>query len=92
MEQGDRLQYACGHWLVAGEFGIQDAHAQGIVRERCGDCKRRLHAAAPALLEALERLLGFVNTQGMSSARLIETIDAEAQARIAIESTKGASN
>lgn len=43
-----------------------------------------LHAAALVLLEALEDLLGFVNTQGMTGSRTEATLKAESQARAAI--------
>ncbi len=52
LHKGERVQWACGHWLTAGTYGIQDV--SDIPSKRCGDCKRRLRDAAPALLEALE--------------------------------------
>ena len=54
MKKGERLQYACGHWLVAGEFGIQDDSVQDVPTKRCGPCRDQLRDAAPHLLEVLE--------------------------------------
>lgn len=54
MDKGDRIQWACGHWLVAGTFGIQDDSIRDVPRRRCGPCRDRLRDAAPQLLEALE--------------------------------------
>ena len=56
MEKGDRIQYACGHWLVAGSFGIRDDTVLDVTTKRCGECQRRLQDAAPQLLEALEQI------------------------------------
>jgi len=56
MEKGDRIQWACGHWLVAGEYGIQDDSVKDVPTKRCGPCQNRLREAAPQLLEALEAI------------------------------------
>ena len=68
MNKGERLQYACGGWLVAGKFGIQDAYAKERTKGLCGECWRRTHDAAPELLEALKKILfrteGLLATEG----------------------------
>ena len=57
MEQGERIQYICGHWLIAGQSGIQDDSVKDVPTRNCGECRRRLQDAAPQLLEALEILV-----------------------------------
>jgi hypothetical protein len=54
MKVGERIQYACGHWLVAGTFGIKDDTVKDVPNKQCGECRRRLQDAAPNLLAALE--------------------------------------
>ena len=56
MNKGERIQWACGHWLVAGEYGIQDDSVKDVPTKRCGPCRDRLRDAAPQLLEALEEM------------------------------------
>lgn len=56
MKKGDRLQYSCGHWLMAGESGIQDDYAQEITRKTCGECWRQLREVAPQLLSTLKQI------------------------------------
>ncbi|KKL99783.1 hypothetical protein LCGC14_1811040 [marine sediment metagenome] len=91
MEKGDRLQYACGHWLVAGEFGIQDASVKDVPTKRCGECQRRLQDAAPALLEALENIMPLAQTGFSAMARSEQGAEIQAilrAARRAIEAAK----
>ena len=54
LKPGERIQYACGHYLVAGSFGIQGASVADVPKRRCAACDRRLRDAAPDLLAALE--------------------------------------
>ena len=62
MKQGERIQYSCGHWLVAGEFGIQDNSVKNVPIRRCGECQRRLQDAAPELLAMLGRGIALVKS------------------------------
>ena len=59
LEAGARVQYACGHWLTAGSFGIKDV--SDIPAKWCGRCQQRLRDAAPEMLEILKGL----NRSGM---------------------------
>ena len=54
LQPGERVQWACGHWLTAGSFGIQDV--SDIPAKRCGHCVRRLQELAPEMLRVLEGL------------------------------------
>lgn len=60
MKPFDRIQWGCGHWLVAGKFGIQDDSVKDVPIRRCGECQRRLQAAAPQLLATLGRGIALV--------------------------------
>jgi hypothetical protein len=89
MEEGERIQYTCGHWLVAGQFGLQDAYAREATAGSCGECERRLRDAAPALLEALEKLtkLGTV-WEGPQEGAIIVGPQGWEQAQAAIAKAK----
>lgn len=56
MKEGERIQYACGHWLTAGHYGIKDDSVKDVPNKRCGPCLRRIEHAAEDLLEALEAM------------------------------------
>lgn len=89
MNKGERIQWACGHWLVAGKYGIQDDSVKDVPTRRCGPCTDRLHRAAPALLEALEKIRGIAAasldspTTSRTPVGALLTIKDEARAAIA---------
>ena len=87
MKPGERLQYACGHWLLAGTFGIQDDSVKDVPNKRCGPCRKRLEGAAPQLLEALEEL---VDIAGCSHYKNQAPRCSYCKARAAIERAKEA--
>jgi hypothetical protein len=66
LNKGERIQYSCGHWLVAGSFGIQDV--SDIPAKLCGMCQRRITDAAPQLLEALKEAEVYLEDGALNTA------------------------
>jgi len=63
MKPGEQIQYACGHWLTAGAFGIQDESIKHIPTKRCGPCSKQLRDAAPDLLAALKQMTAWLRDE-----------------------------
>ena len=87
LKPGERIQYACGHYLVAGSFGIQGASVADVPKRRCAACDRRLRDAAPDLLAALEQAASDLYKAGADWSDSV-ALDAARQARAAIAQAK----